>query len=244
MSSLSSSNVRERVLITGGAAGIGAAIAARCIADGYEPVVIDRVLPSSGEGIVADLSDPAQTAEALLQALDAGPITRLVNNVGIVVPAAAGEQSLESFDLAVSLNLRCALQCMQAVLPGMKDAGFGRIVNMSSRAALGKELRTAYAATKAGLIGMARVWALELGQHGITANAIGPGPIRTELFDRANPPDAPRTRAIIDAVPVKRVGTPDDIAHAASYLLDARSGFVTGQILYVCGGMTVGVAGV
>ena len=98
----------------------------------------------------------------------------------------------------MALNLRCALQCMQALLPGMQAAGFGRIVNMSSRAALGKELRTAYSATKAGLIGMTRVWALELGRHGITANAIGPGPIRTELFDRANPPDAPRTQAIID----------------------------------------------
>ena len=91
---------------------------------------------------------------------------------------------------------------------------------------------------------MTRVWALELGRHGITANAIGPGPIRTELFDRANPPDAPRTRAIIESVPVKLVGTADDVAHTASYLLDERSGFVTGQVIYVCGGMTVGVAGV
>lgn len=167
-----------------------------------------------------------------------------MNNVGVVVPADAEHQTLDEFDLAVALNLRCSLQCMQALLPGMKEAGFGRIVNMSSRAALGKELRTAYSATKAGLIGMTRVWALELGRHGITANAIGPGPIRTELFDRANPPDAPRTRAIIESVPVKRVGTPEDVAHAVSYLLDARSGFVTGQTLYVCGGMTVGVAGV
>ncbi len=126
----------------------------------------------------------------------------------------------------------------------MRDAGFGRIINMSSRAALGKELRTAYAATKAGLIGMTRVWALEFGGLGITVNAIGPGPIRTELFDRANPHNHPRTRAIIDAVPVKRIGTPEDVAQAASYLLDARSGFVTGQVLYVCGGMTVGVAGI
>ena len=77
-----------------------------------------------------------------------------------------------------------------------------------------------------------------------SARNCAPGPIRTELFDRANPHNHPRTRAIIDAVPVKRIGTPEDVAHAASYLLDARSGFVTGQVLYVCGGMTVGVAGI
>ena len=245
--SLSSAPPRPRVLITGGGAGIGAATAERCRADGYEPVVIDlniEHVPAGTAAFRADLSNPAQTAQALEQALAPGPITRLVNNVGIVVPATAEEQTLAQFDLAVALNLRASLQCMQALLPGMKAAGFGRIVNMSSRAALGKELRTAYAATKAGLIGMTRVWALELGLHGITANAIGPGPIRTELFDRANPPDAPRTQAIIDAVPVKRVGTPEDVAHAVSYLLDDRSGFVTGQVLYVCGGMTVGVAGI
>jgi NAD(P)-dependent dehydrogenase (short-subunit alcohol dehydrogenase family) len=90
---------------------------------------------------------------------------------------------------------------------------------------------------------MARVWALELGQYGITANAVGPGPIRTELFDRTNPPDSPRTRAIMNAVPVRRMGSPEEVAHAVSFLLDARSGFITGQVLYVCGGLTVGGAG-
>lgn len=235
---------RERVLITGGGAGIGAATAARCREEGWEPVVIDRVVDHLPGAIQADLSDSDDTARALALALSGGPITRLVNNVGVVVPAAVERQTLSEFDLAVSLNLRCAFQCLQAVLPSMKAAGFGRVVNLSSRAALGKELRTAYAATKAGLIGMTRVWALELGPLGITANAIGPGPIRTDLFDRANPPDAPRTQAIVAAVPVRRLGTPEDVAHAAAWLLDARSGFVTGQVVYVCGGMTVGVAGV
>lgn len=230
---------KDRVLVTGGAAGIGRAVAERCRAEGYEPVIIDRV----GDGIRADLSDPTETAQALEHALRNGPITRLVNNVGIVRPASLEEQTLEDLDVVVSLNLRCALQCTKAVLPGMKDAGFGRIVNISSRAALGKEQRTAYAATKAGLQAMAKVWALELGGHGITVNAIGPGPIRTELFDRANPHNAPRTRAIIDAIPVKRIGQPEDVAHAVAFLLDARSGFVTGQTLYVCGGMTVSAAG-
>src|SRR6267154_1524271 len=136
---------RERVLITGGAAGIGAACAERCEADGFEAVVIDRV----GRGFIADLSDAEVTAKALDQALAGGPITRLINNVGVVVPAGVAEQSIEELELAWSLNVRCAMQCMQALLPGMQAAGFGRIVNMSSRAALGKELRTAYSATKA-----------------------------------------------------------------------------------------------
>ncbi|MGD0975984.1 MAG: SDR family oxidoreductase [Candidatus Korobacteraceae bacterium] len=230
---------RERVLVTGGANGIGRAIVERSRADGYEPIVIDLV----GDGIRADLSDPKQTARALEAALRDGPITRLVNNVGVIRPGTVEDQTLEDFDRVMSLNLRCAMQCVQALLPGMKEAKFGRIVNMSSRAALGKELRTAYAASKAGLQGMARVWALELGQYGITANAVGPGPVRTELFERGNPPDSPRTQAIINAVPVRRIGLPEDVAHSVSFLLDARSGFVTGQVLYVCGGLTIGAAG-
>jgi 3-oxoacyl-[acyl-carrier protein] reductase len=230
---------RDRVLITGGANGIGRAVAERSRADGYEPVVIDVV----GDGIRADLSNPQETARALEEALRDGPITRLVNNVGVVRPASIEDQTVDDLNLVMSLNLRCAMQCVQALLPGMKAANFGRIVNMSSRAALGKELRTAYAASKAALQGMARVWALELGQYGITVNAIGPGPIRTELFDRANPPDSPRTQAIINGIPVRRIGLPEDVAHAISFFLNANSGFVSGQVLYVCGGLTIGAAG-
>ncbi|WP_291278505.1 SDR family oxidoreductase [Galactobacter sp.] len=229
--------VSERVLVTGGAHGIGAAIAARCEEDGYEVVILDR----EGENTIhCDLADPASTQAALQTALKGGPITRLVNNVGAVFPHSADEQTVQEFDAAIALNLRSAMLCAQALLPGMKEAGFGRIVSMSSRAALGKELRSAYSATKAGLIGLTRVWALELGRFGITANAVGPGPIATELFMNANPVDSPRTKAIIDAVPVQRMGMPDDVAHTVSHLLDHRSGFVTGQTHYVCGGMTVG----
>lgn len=133
---------------------------------------------------------------------------------------------------------------MQALLPGMKAAGFGRIVNMSSRAALGKSCAPPTPPPRAGLIGMTRVWALELGLHGITANAIGPGPIRTALFDRANPPDAPRTRAIIEAVPVRHWHARRRGPRRQLFAGRAAFRFVTGQVLYVCGGMTVGVAGV
>ncbi|WP_026818993.1 SDR family NAD(P)-dependent oxidoreductase [Arthrobacter castelli] len=227
----------ERVLVTGGSHGIGAAITHRCRQDGYEPVILDQ---EGGDAIHCDLSDPSSTAEALEQALADGPITRLVNNVGAVFPRSVQEQTLGEFDAAVALNLRSALQCVQALLPSMQEAHFGRIVSVSSRAALGKELRAAYASTKAGLLGLTRVIALEEGRNGITANAIGPGPITSDLFRQANPDDSSRTRAIIESVPVQRMGTPEDVSHAASYLLDARSGFVTGQTLYVCGGMTVG----
>jgi len=239
--------VTDRVLITGASQGIGRACATRLAHDGYDVVNIDLNAPQQllrhETFFIADLSDETETARALAIALAAGPITRLVNNVGTVRPGSIEEATSADLAAVVSLNLRCSIQCVQALLPGMKAARFGRIVGISSRASLGKELRTVYAATKAGIEGMTRVWALELGAHGITANAVGPGPIGTELFHRVNPADSPRTRAIIEGIPVKRLGTPDDVAHAVASLLDERAGFITGQVLYVCGGMTVGNAG-
>jgi NAD(P)-dependent dehydrogenase (short-subunit alcohol dehydrogenase family) len=229
----------ERLLVTGGASGIGRAIAEDGLARGWDVIVVDRDPAPVGTSILADLSDTDSTSTALAEILSDGAVTRLVNNVGAVFPGPLHEQSLADVDAAYALNLRCAVQCAQTLLPGMTDAGFGRIVNVTSRAALGKEERTAYAASKAGLIGLTRVWALELGRLGITVNAIGPGPIATDLFTRAN--DPARTKTIVDAVPVGRMGSPDDIAHATSFFLDDRAGFVTGQVLYVCGGLTVGV---
>ena len=230
----------ERLLVTGGASGIGHAIAEEGLTRGWDVVVVDRDPAPAGKSVIADLSDRDSAAAALAEALAGGPITRLVNNVGAVFPARLRDQTLDQVDAAYALNLRCAVQCTQALLPGMTDAGFGRVVNVASRAALGKTLRTAYAASKAGLIGLTRTWALELGPLGVTVNAIGPGPIATELFTRAN--DARRTKQIVDAVPVRRIGTPDDIAHTAGYLLDDRAGFVNGQVVYVCGGLTAGVS--
>lgn len=230
----------ERLLVTGGASGIGHAIAQRGIDSGWDVVVIDRSASSVGRSLIADLSDVDATAEALDLALSDGPITRLVNNVGAVFPASLDDLTFAQLEASFGVNLRSAVQCTQAVLGGMREAHFGRIVNMASRAVLGKELRTAYVAAKAGLVGLTRVWALELAGDGITVNAIGPGPIATELFLNANPADSPRTKAIIDGIPVGRLGEPDDVASAAGFFLGRESGFITGQMLYVCGGLTVG----
>lgn len=232
----------DKVLITGGAQGIGAAIADRCAADGYQVLIFDRLSNPAHPTVEVDLFDRAATASALERILADGHITRLVNNVGAVFPGPVEDQTLDQFDEALALNTRTALQCTQALVPGMRESGFGRIVSMASRAALGKPDRTVYAASKGALISMTRVWALEMGRWGITANAVAPGPIATDLFLRANPPGAPNTQTIIDSIAVGRMGTPEDVAHAVSFHLDERSGFITGQVSYVCGGITVGLA--
>lgn len=227
----------ERVLVTGGASGIGAAIVEQQRSLGRDVVVIDK----QPGGIQADLADGAQVADALTEALAGGPIHRLVNNVGYIRVAALEDLEIEDALRTYEINVVAAMRCAQALLPGMREAGFGRIVNIASRAALGKAGRSAYSGSKAGIIGVTRTWALELGQHGITVNAVSPGPIRTAMFDAANPAGDPRTQQIIDAIPVKRVGEPADIAGAVGFLLD-EAGFITGQNLNVCGGMTIGAA--
>jgi NAD(P)-dependent dehydrogenase (short-subunit alcohol dehydrogenase family) len=238
--------VSEAVLVTGGSGGIGRAVARRAAEAGWQVVNLDLRPPDTPLPREVfrqcDFADLAGTRAALAEVAANHAPTRLVNNVGVVKPARLEETSVEDLATVLDVNLRSAVLAAQALLPAMRDAGFGRIVNVASRAALGKELRTAYGASKAGLIGLARTWALELAADGITANAVGPGPIATELFRRANPDNSPRTRAIIEGVPVKRLGTPEDVANGVQFFLDARSGFVTGQVLYVCGGLTVGLA--
>lgn len=238
--------INNLVLITGASQGIGRAIATRVIQDGYRVINLDKKAPKSlleGETYHSiDLMDPQAMEELIPKITKQEPILRLVNNAGFIRPGALENTTLDDFEAVMALNLRAPMLLAQQLLPHMRQAKFGRIISIASRAALGKEERTVYAASKAGLVGMTKTWALEMAKFGITVNAIGPGPIATELFTSGNPPDDPKTIKIIQNIPVQRMGQPEDVAHAVASLLDDRAGFITGQIHFVCGGMTVGLS--
>lgn len=231
-------------LVTGGARNIGQAISLRLQQDGYRVIVVDIVEPEAAslqaDAYQVDLADADATRQVMADIAKRYTVTRLINNVGIVAPALLEEATLEDFDKLMQLNVRSALICTQALLPAMKAQGAGRIVMNASRVVLGKEARTIYSATKGALQSMARTWALELAEHGITVNCVAPGPIATSAFWQNNPPDSERARRIIDNIPLGRMGQPEDVAQAVSFFCDERSSFITGQTLFVCGGVTVG----
>lgn len=235
-------------LVTGGSRGIGAEIVKELIGAGMSVINLDRDAPAAAversRHVQVDLSDADALAGTLERIASEEEILCVVNNAAVGGPLRLEQVTVEAFDRLNNTNLRAALLCAQAALPAMKRAGWGRIVNLTSRAALGKEGRSIYGATKAGLISLTRTWALELGQHGITVNAVGPGPINTELFARSNPPDSPTTKAIVAGIPVKRIGEPRDVAHVVGFFTSEQASFVTGQVLYVCGGLTVGNTGI
>jgi len=235
----------RRILVTGGSTGIGAAICRTFLEQGCEVVSLslrrgDEAHPRLEQHEV-DLTD-ADALAALAVRLAAGRApTTLVHNAGAI-----REKPLEAVDLAdlealTALHLGAALVLVQALLPAMKRARQGRIVLVGSRAALGLANRSAYAATKAGMIGLMRTWALELGPHGITANLVAPGPIAgTEMFHDVIPVGDPKLERIAQSVPVRRLGRPDDVARAVAFLAAPENGFITGQSLFVCGGTSVG----
>ncbi len=234
-------------LVTGGAAGIGAALCDMLIADGFRVVSVDRNRPSAPHAlrtdIVCDLLEVAAVEAAAREAAAIGPITHFVHNAGSIRANLLEETSAQDLAALAQLHLGSAVTLVQAVLPAMKAAGQGRIVLMSSRAALGAPTRTVYSATKAGVIGLVRTWSLELARHGVTVNAVAPGPIGgTDMFHEVLSKGDPRIEGLAASIPMKRLGTPADVANAVRFFLSDASGFVTGQTLYVCGGASVGQA--
>lgn len=234
---------RRTFVVTGGTKGIGLATVRRLTAAGHHTVAMARSAPAQpipGEFVAVDLADPDATDQAIRDVLRQQSIDGVVNNVGLVNPAPLGSVTNDQLFDVMNVNLRSALQLTQAILPGMKDRGWGRIVNVSSLTVLGIAQRTSYAAAKAALISFARGWALELAQTGITVNAIAPGPTETELFRANNPQGSEGEKRYLTSVPMGRFGKPDEIAAAICFLLSDDAAFITGQTLFVDGGASVG----
>jgi len=228
--------------VTGGSAGIGLAIVRELLGQKYQVISLD-LKPNPEKRVkhmAVDLTDPKATEWAAKEIAKAHPVTTLIHNAGAIRPALLPEVKVDDLNALVHLHLSAALILLQASLPAMQAAGFGRVVLVSSRAVLGLPTRTSYSATKAGMLGMARTWALELAPQGITVNVVAPGPIETDNFHGIIPRGSPQVEKVTQSIPVKRLGQAADVARAVLFFAHRDNGFVTGQVLYVCGGTSVG----
>jgi len=243
-------------IVTGAARGIGAAVAKKLAADGMavavldldeaacQPVV-DEIRAAGGQALAvgANVADETEVGAAVDRvAQDLGAPTVLVNNAGIIRDNMLHKMSVDDWDAVMNVHLRGAFLMSRAVQPYLREAGWGRIVNLSSTSALGNRGQANYSAAKAGMQGFTKTLAIELGRFNVTANAIAPGFIQTDMTAAT----AERIGVAFDEfismaasqIPVGRVGQPEDIADTVSFLVSEGAGFVSGQVIYVAGGPT------
>ncbi len=243
-------------LVTGAARGIGAAIAQRLAADGMAVAVVDleeqasartadAITSTGGRAVAigADITDERAAVAAVDQAgAELGPVTVLVNNAGIIRDNLIFKMTTDDWDSVLGVHLRGAFLMTRAAQAQMTKVGWGRIVNLSSTSALGNRGQVNYAAAKAGMQGFTKTLAIELGRFGVTANAIAPGFIETEMTRataaRVGVDFEEWQIAMAKTIPVGRIGQPADIAAVASFLCSEEAGFVSGQVIYVAGGPT------
>jgi 3-oxoacyl-[acyl-carrier protein] reductase len=235
----------KMALVTGGSTGIGAAICRQLRADGYRVLSLSRRKDDAAtQGVISlrvDLTDPAATRKVAQDVASRYPINTIIHNAGAVRERRLEDVTIADLEALSNLHLGAAIALVQANLPTMKTQHYGRIVLISTRAVVGLAKRTVYSATKAGMLGMSRTWALELAPFGITSNVVAPGPIaETELFHEIIPADSHKMGAIAATIPVGRLGKPDDVARAVMFFVSPQADFITGQTLFVCGGTSVG----
>ena len=235
---------RYTALITGGSKGIGADLAKRLLERDYTVISMARHAPDWQherlEHVEIDLLDTQAVESQATEIAQKYEVTHLIHNAGLIWPKLVEDATPADIAGLSQLHLGSALTLLQSCLPAMKKRGFGRVMFNASRAALGAPTRTAYSATKAGMIGMARTWALELAQHGITVNVVAPGPILTDNFWGVIPKDSEQETALASRIPVGRLGTVQDVTNAFLFFCDPANSFVTGQTLFVCGGASIG----
>lgn len=236
---------KRTFLISGASKGIGRALAERLARDGHHVVGLARNADDPhfpGTLLAVDLADEAATARVLEGIGREHAIDGVVNNLGFIRLNKLGNIDLGELEESMRLNLRPTVQVTQAVLPGMRERGWGRIVNMSSLVVLGMAERSTYAAAKSAMISFTRTWALELAQTGITVNSVAPGPTETEMFRQNTKPGSDAERRYLTAVPMGRFGKPDEIAAAVAFMLSDDAAFITGQTLFADGGASLGKA--
>ncbi|KUI11259.1 short-chain dehydrogenase [Mycobacterium sp. GA-1285] len=228
----------KNAVVTGGGSGIGLAVAQRLRADGMHVATID-VNPSDADfAFTADVTDRAQVEQAL-DAIRAqlGPVTVLVNAAGLEKFKRFTDLKFEDWQRVIDVNLNGVFHCVQAVLPDMIDAGWGRIVNISSSSThSGQPYMAPYVAAKSAVNGLTKSLALEYGPSGITVNAVPPGFIDTPMLRKSEERGYLVVQQNIDSTPVRRIGKPEDIAAACAFLVSDEAGYITGQILGVNGG--------
>ncbi|MFF2129443.1 SDR family NAD(P)-dependent oxidoreductase [Streptomyces olivochromogenes] len=227
-------------VVTGGASGIGLAIAERLAKDGYQVAALD-LNPSDTSVVPAtDVSDRTQVDAALAAVRERlGPVTILVNAAGTDGFKRFSDLTFEAWHRVINVNLNGVFHCVQAALPDMMEAGWGRIVNISSSSAQsGQPFMTHYVASKSAVNGLTKALALELGPFGVTVNAVPPGFIDTPMLRKAEAREllGGTVEEHIQRTPVRRVGRPEDIAAACAFLVSEEAGYITGQILGVNGG--------
>jgi len=248
-------NVEKRVaVVTGSGSGIGKEIIARLALHGAKAVVVDNnaaaaettaaeIRGNGGDAIAlcADVSNKRDVEKMVADILEHfGTVDILVNNVGIVRDNFITKMPEEDWDLVLDVNLKSYFLCSQAIIPMMIESKYGRIVNVSSRAWLGNAGQANYSAAKGGIVSLTRVMALELGKFQITANCVAPGLIDTPLYRRLRPDVQER---LAKMQPTSKIGTPSEVAYGVHFFAAEEAWYVTGQVMHICGGKSLGIYG-